>query len=265
MNISYINDLHIDFWVKWNQSQQKYKARIQAFIELLIAKSDLNYKEVLIIAGDISHFNFVTKWVLEVFSKHFEKVFVVSGNHDYYLLSKNQKSKYDGSSMNRIKELKDMIDTLSNVTYFHSKYSIRYEVYKGITFAGITMTSLPETDKEKHFYRNVMNDSKYITESPDSLNRIDLIEYKVIIGNIKPDVFISHYPLIMTGSQKRYLNDGSIGSYLCRVGEHAAPINFFGHVHENNMKYKVGENIHFTNALGYPNEGLRTKIKQIEI
>lgn len=264
MNISYINDLHIDHWVKWNPSQEKYKVRVQKFVQDLIDESNIQNKEVMIIAGDISHFNFINKWVLEVFNEQFKKTFIVSGNHDYYLISKNQKRKYENSSIYRAKEMSEIVKELNNVVYFHSVYGTGAFSYKGKVFAGATMTSLPETEEEKSFYQNIMNDSKYITSSPESYNSFDMTVYNYL-KELNIDVFISHYPLVRTYSHNKHLNDGSLGSYLCRVDEMIAPINFFGHVHEEDQLYEVVGTKHFTNALGYPMEKLASIIRQVEI
>lgn len=263
MNISYINDLHIDHWVQWNPSQEKYKARVQKFIQDLINRSNIENKEVMIIAGDISHFNFINKWVLEVFNEQFEKTLVATGNHDYYLISKNQKRKYKNSSIYRAKEMAEIVEDLDNVVYFHSVYGTGVFSYKEKVFAGITMTSLPETNEEKSFYQNIMNDSKYITSSPESYNSFDMTVYNYL-KELNIDVFISHYPIVRTYSHNKHLNDGSLGSYLCRVDEMVAPINFFGHVHEDQL-YEVVGTKHYTNALGYPMENLNTIIRQLTI
>ncbi|PXA12944.1 hypothetical protein DD899_13180, partial [Staphylococcus pseudintermedius] len=74
MNISYISDLHIDHWVKHNNNQIKHEKQVKEFINNLIEKSNLKIKEALVIAGDISHYNKITMWVLEEFSKQFDKV-----------------------------------------------------------------------------------------------------------------------------------------------------------------------------------------------
>lgn len=109
-----------------------------------------------------------------------------------------------------------------------------------------------------------MNDSKYITSSPESYNSFDMTVYNYL-KDLNIDVFISHYPLVRAYSHNKHLNDGSLGSYLCRVDEHIAPINFFGHVHEEDQLYEVAGTKHYTNALGYPQEKLGTIIRQIEI
>ncbi|EIW3378524.1 metallophosphoesterase [Staphylococcus pseudintermedius] len=266
MNISYISDLHIDNWIKHNKNQIKHEKYVKDFVNKLIDKSNLKVKEVLVIAGDISHYNRITMWVLEEFSKQFEKVFFVSGNHDYYLVSQQQMKKYKNESKLRAKELSELVKQLDNVTFFNSMYSDNSEVYKGVTFAGATMTSLPATEEEISFYRGFMNDSKYITEEPKLYNTYDKVIYENILSEkVKPDVFISHYPLITTLSHRKHLNDGSIGSYKCEVGELIAPINFFGHVHEGNVMYRVVDTKHYCNALGYPNEIKNTIIRQIEV
>ncbi|EKI4464067.1 metallophosphoesterase [Staphylococcus pseudintermedius] len=266
MNISYISDLHIDNWVKHNNNQIKHEKQVKEFVNNLIDRSNLETKEVLVIAGDISHYNRITIWVLEEFSKQFEKVFFVSGNHDYYLVNGQQNRKYKNQSKLRAKELAELVERLGNVTFFNSLYSDNSEAYKGVAFAGATMTSLPTTEEEVRFYREFMNDSKYIIEEPKLYNTYDKVIYENILGEkVKPDVFISHYPLVTTSSHRKNLSDGSIGSYKCEVGELIAPINFFGHVHEHQVMYKIAGTKHYCNALGYPNENTNTIIRQIEI
>lgn len=265
MNISYISDLHIDNWISHKNNQIKHEKKVKEFIKNLIDKSKLEIKEVLVLSGDISHYNKITTWVLEVFSVEFEKVFFVSGNHDYYLISNQQRTKYNNESKLRAKELTELTKKFDNVTYFNSIYSVNHENYKGVIFAGATMTSLPKTEEEISFYRGFMNDSRYITEEPKFYHTYDRAIYDNILSMVKPDVFISHYPLIQTYSHQRHLNDGSIGSYKCEVKEFIAPINFFGHVHETNAEYQIAGTIHYCNALGYPHEGFNVTIKQIEI
>ncbi|WP_345773251.1 serine/threonine protein phosphatase [Mammaliicoccus sp. E-M22] len=208
----------------------------------------------------MSHLNFVSKWVLEVFNDQFEKTFVVIGNHDYYLISNSQKRKYKNSSIYRAEEMAEIIEDLSNVIFFHSVYGTGALKYNGKVFAEITMKSLPKTEEEKSFYQIIMNDSKYITSTPEVYNTFDLTSYNYL-SDLNIDVFISHYPLIRTYSHNKHLNDGSLGSYLCEVNEMAAPINLLGNVHEKDQLYEVVGTKHYTNTLGYPNENLRSVIR----
>ena len=260
MNIAYINDLHIDHHIKYNKNKEKYYESIKTFIINLINKSHLNEKDVLIIAGDLSHYNDISHLVLKTFSQYFNIVFFVPGNHDYYLISKNQLNKHQ-SSYNRVKNLILRCYDLKNVIIFHSSFNNNY--YKNKLFGGLTMTSLPKTEEEITFYNLFMNDKKYINNDVSYLNNKDVNQYYKLKDK-HLDVFISHYPIITTDTHLRHLNDGSMGSYKCQVNELIAPINFFGHVHE--IKNYHFNNFHFyTNALGYPHESLNTQIQEINI
>ncbi|WP_369598807.1 metallophosphoesterase [Staphylococcus hyicus] len=261
INISYINDLHIDHWVMNNKSYEKHKKSVKAFINRLIENSYIIDKNVLIIAGDISHYNYVTYWVIEEFSNHFKKVFFVNGNHDYYLITRSQRSKYRNDSLSRVFELNNLLSQLNNVTFFSSFTGNVTEKYGGVRFAGCTMTSLPIGEEEISFYNGFMNDKKYISHEPKLYNDKDINAYNTVISDFRPNIFISHYPLVRTYSHNKHLNDGSIGSYMCIVERHIAPINIFGHVHESDVCYEVANSKHISNALGYPTENLNSKIK----
>lgn len=262
MNIAYINDLHIDHHIKYNKNQNKYYQSIEDFIINLIDKSQLINYDVLIIAGDLSHYNDVSRLVLKTFSQHFNIVFFVPGNHDYYLISKNQLNKHQ-SSYNRVKNLISQCYDLKNVIIFHSSFNNNYYKYKNKIFGGLTMTSLPKTEEEITFYNLFMNDKKYINNDVSELNQKDLEQYYKL-KNKNLDVFISHYPIITTDTHLRHLSDGSIGSYRCDVSELIAPVNFFGHVHEI-KSYNFSNYQFYTNALGYPHENLNTKIKELTL
>lgn len=262
MNIAYINDLHIDHHIKYNKNQNKYYQSIEDFIINLINESQLTYRDVLIIAGDLSHYNDVSRLVLKTFSQYFNIVFFVPGNHDYYLISKSQLNKHE-TSYNRVKNLIHQCYDLNNVIIFHSSFNNNYYQYKDKLFSGLTMTSLPKTEEEITFYNLFMNDKKYITDKVADLHHQDLNQYYEL-KNKNLDIFISHYPIISTDSHLLHLNDGSLGSYRCDVSELIAPINFFGHVHEI-KNYKFDKYQFYTNALGYPHESLTNKIQEIII
>lgn len=253
MKIAYLNDLHIDSWIKFNNNEHKNRKKIEEFINTIFSKSEKECleAEILVIAGDISHHNSISKLTIEVFSKYFNKVYVVLGNHDYYLISKTQMRRYKANGLNRIIELNDMLADNERVVLLHSAVNKVTDIYKGLRIAGCTMTSKPNTEEEISFYNGFMNDSRYIPNKVNDLNSMDMKSYEDI-KEFKPDLFISHYPLLMTYSHKLHLHDGSNGSFLCKVDEHIAPINFFGHVHERG-DYDIGSSF-YTNAIGYKGE-----------
>lgn len=89
MNIDYVSDLHLDFYIEPEGNQQNYTAKTRGFLQQLLPVMPA---EVLVIAGDLSHFNQQSYETLQFFSEHYKQVFFVFGNHDYYLISKKQRA-----------------------------------------------------------------------------------------------------------------------------------------------------------------------------
>lgn len=115
MKVSYVSDLHLDFWVRFDSNILKWEKRTCEFITQLV-NTDIGKREVLCIAGDLSHYNQQSLWALEVFATNYEHVFVQVGNHDYYLISGSQERKYSNNSLNRVKELHEEIIKIKNVS-----------------------------------------------------------------------------------------------------------------------------------------------------
>jgi predicted phosphodiesterase len=79
MKIGYISDLHIDFYVAFNKSHL-----LKKFIESL----NPEFYDLLIIAGDIGHYNQQNILFLNYFKEYSNKIIAVIGNHDLYLPTK---------------------------------------------------------------------------------------------------------------------------------------------------------------------------------
>lgn len=263
LKVSYINDLHLDNWIHFNHNEHKYKKNVAEFVNKLCEEAP-TVKDLLIVSGDISHFNRVTYWVLDQFSLHYNKVIFVGGNHDYYLISKSQNRKYKGKSVNRAIELANMFKDHPKVEVLGSSSDKFFTEYKGFKIGGLTMTSKQITEEGISFYRGFMNDKRYIPESTDFLNYIDMNYYNELKSK-NLDIFVSHYPLVTTYTHRMYSTDGSIESYKCVVDDLIAEHNFFGHVHESNQVYCIAETKHYTNAYGYPHEPLERSIQEVEI
>ena len=116
MKVAYISDIHIDSWIKTRDEKQSIEldSEFFYFLEFLFGTLDIqNHKcEALIIAGDLSHYNFLTKRFLEMMKEIFPEVLIVPGNHDYFLIKVNAE-KYNNYSSLRIKELKDICSEIS--------------------------------------------------------------------------------------------------------------------------------------------------------
>jgi len=148
MILDIISDIHLDFYVRFN------RIKTEAFVERLInTKTNKNF-DVLIIAGDIGHYNDDNIYFLELISKFYKKVFVTWGNHNLYLLE-SQREKYNYNSFNRLNEFKEMIKEIDNVVFLDGQ---KIE-YKGITFWGSGLWY--EVNSLEH-WTNYMNDSRLI-------------------------------------------------------------------------------------------------------
>ena len=240
VTVDYISDLHLDFWIPFNPSQEKWESRTKGYIEKLILGSKAG--EILCLAGDISHFNQQSYWALETFSKYYDLVYMVFGNHDYYLVSRNQSSKYKGNSMNRITELKEKCGHLDNIVFDG------VIEYKDKTFCGITMWYPLTTLEQNNFFHSVSNDSVLIQGSNVSMLHCNDIKEYYNLPDI--DVLITHVPIIHIDSHQKYK---STACYYTPVDELKAEYVIMGHSHERKI-YSKPYGKFYMNAIGYPGE-----------
>lgn len=248
MKISYISDPHLDFWVPFTPSQEKWEKQTRELISKLI-ETDKGEKEVLCLAGDYSHYNQQTLWMLETFSEHYEQVFFTFGNHDFYLVSKNQQNKYRNNSLNRIDEINNAV--LSKLENVIPLYSGRVFFYKGVNFGGDTMWYPLKTVEQKMFFNNVSNDSRLIKGVNMELEHVNSIgNYQHMIDR-GMDVMVSHVPLCHLKSHEKY---GSTSCYYTPVDQ-LPPYVIQGHSHERAV-YKKAGSLLYMNCGGYPQDGL---------
>lgn len=247
MKISYISDLHLDFHVPFTKNQIKFEKRTREFIQKLI-KTDKKRREVLIIAGDLSHLNKQSYWAVNEFSKVYERVLVTFGNHDYYLISNNQSHKYKNHSGNRTKELVSMLQSLQNVHVFTNDAPIFK--YKDVKFGGLTMWYPLDTDERIRFFSEMSNDSKLIKGFNIKEAYGDDIKLYNRLLEEGIDVLVTHVPVFRTMSH--YINKNT-HCYMSPVDVINAKKLVFGHVHEQEV-YRMNGYDAYVNALGYPNE-----------
>ncbi|MEO1928512.1 MAG: metallophosphoesterase [Nautiliaceae bacterium] len=107
MKIGYKSDIHLDFWIGGANNENK----IERFVKKILSPKEM---DVLIIAGDLGHYNYQNFLLLKVLKKWTKKILFVLGNHDFYLVSNSQKNRYK-TSFKRIKEFKEMVSSLEDV------------------------------------------------------------------------------------------------------------------------------------------------------
>jgi len=133
MKIDYISDLHIDFWFKDYDSLNESELKSSYLHKNVFCNAQ---GEILLIAGDIGHYNHQNIVFLELLLElyDYKHIFFVLGNHDYYTIAK-ERERFNADSFLRIKELKKSLQKYKNITLLDGEI---YE-YKGIKIGGCSM------------------------------------------------------------------------------------------------------------------------------
>lgn len=159
MKVAYTSDTHLDFWVKdVNPQSPKTKKKIFDFIQNILKPKEA---DVLLVAGDIGHYNKQNMIMLEMLNDFYGEVIVVNGNHDMYLVSKNIQKEYHHMSHKRTDELKQMCQEAG----IHHLDGEVIEI-KGTKFGGTGMWYDLPTDNDLYDWKEAMNDSRLIMNGP---------------------------------------------------------------------------------------------------
>ena len=266
MKVTILSDLHLDFYIK---PASKYKeAKIRAVFD---KRFNEDRGEVLIIAGDISHYNSQTltipKMLAEIYG--FKKVFCVLGNHDYYLLTSNYWHRYKGKSINRIQEIWDYKDP-DDIVHFLNGDVVEYKGYKfGGANSFYDATYLQQLQRGMYhrmpnpidLWKATMNDNANIkgyvsfydiwAEEKPKIEKLMDEDLDVMITHVAPLSehlsFEPHYKYLE--SSAFYAFDGE--DYLDKT---TAKLWVYGHSHGFN-EFDVYDVKVINNSMGYPGEG----------
>lgn len=131
MIIDYISDIHIDFWLDKNIAKEEY---LDSYLFKEVFKTKKG--EILLIAGDLGHNNEQSIDFLELLiNVHgYKHIFVVFGNHDYYLLNAEY-GRFNKNSFNRIEAFKQLATKSQNITLLDGDIV----TYKDIKIGGCRM------------------------------------------------------------------------------------------------------------------------------
>lgn len=245
MRIVYGSDMHINHWIPFVMNQLKWERRTKEFIRILCERTP---GDVLVLAGDFSEINRQSYWVLEEAAKHYKKVFWTFGNHDLYLLSKNDRRKYR-DSWGRIKNLVELTKPIPNIIpLIGSQY-----VYQGKIFAGDSLWYYPSKEDEA-YYLEKSNDSDLIElmqtfqplETAAYLYQRSMDWYRSLDH---ADILVTHVPPICIKEAKYPPNT----CYYTKVAELKAPHWICGHAHQVNRVTYQNTKI-YMNCFGYPDD-----------
>lgn len=267
----YISDLHVDFWIKNQSNDAKCEKELNNYIEMLLPE---NKSKILLIAGDISNLNSIGIKLLNKLSNEYEKLLIVLGNHDFYLESKSQKTKYKRNSNNRVKELKyllsnnDKIEFLDGSTVEYDNIKIGgtngwYDFSYGEIELGLPIENIKSVYYEESNDCNLIsciNNEDYFAEQYDKLKNIVKSKPDVIMTHVSPN----YEYLRFNEEDKKYLSFYCFdGSELLQELENT--IWLYGHFHQSEVFEDSKGNKFISNSLGYPSEKSGVKIKTFYI
>ena len=278
MTIDILSDLHLDQY--FNKDNISIDAVTSIFKPIFTNNSQREPADILVIAGDIGHFNIQNIEILKIFQKEYYKYIVcVLGNHEYYLIDNEQKEIYNNNSFNKIKHMQELINTNTNM-YCLDGNIIEIE---GIKFGGCN--SWYDSSYANYYYPTLSNtdintkwntssnDSKYIygIKNFEDIKKLELEKIKCIYK--KCDIMITHVNpsfkhehinsayennilnTFFTSDCSEFLKDGSMKYWI------------FGHAHDV-IEYNLHNVKCICNPMGYPTEseyGDWVWIKSIEI
>ncbi len=118
MTFAILGDTHFDFWLGLNFNERHFRQQFGSILEAAPA-------DVLLIPGDIGHYNAQNIQCQKYMRRHYDRVVVTFGNHDYYLVTHSVRDKYrygsagdvNRPSKARVEEMKRMIEDADGIDY----------------------------------------------------------------------------------------------------------------------------------------------------
>jgi len=288
MKIDYTSDCHLDFWISELNPGTKLDNKIASYC----TSTGMHGADVLIIAGDLGHYFVQDSTFLLHVKTLYKHVFVVTGNHDMYLVSNKIREKYKFNSHNRVNEMKEFCK--NNDIHYLEGNTVEIE---GVTFGGTGMSwdisyllrdEKPLTEFNEYdqvmwrreairLFDRDLNDSRLIYEGKPYLDYNNPYAYH---SRIKPpfdaltyfesemnklksikhaDVIISHYgPVVPDSLPDKHKNDTTTFYYFdgSKEIERISPkFWIFGHTHDK-FNFKANKTNFVSNPIGYPGENL---------
>jgi predicted phosphodiesterase len=256
-----ISDIHLDFYVDYYAQRFSLEKQIDAFVEQILPETSIS--KVLLIGGDIGHNNMQNYDLLKSLKRYYEKILIVFGNHDLYLISPESLSYYDYSSLNRWQEMQDLALSLDGVSILSGNQII----IDGTSFTGTGMwydckygetLGYAEDEIKRNWERNI-NDARRIYGLPNFNEELEKLEAHfdtsdVILTHVGPDW--DHMPL--------YYKYDINSSFFYFDGIHLlerakGKIWCYGHTHST-ADYKKLDCRLLNNSFGYPNESRGRRI-----
>lgn len=143
MYVDVTSDIHLDSWISPHIPEFAQEVLFHQLIKKLLPEIP---STVLIIAGDLGHYNKQNAMFLRVVKQYYDDIILVFGNHDIYLLTHAQRKIYHRNSMERLNEMMEMTQKIEGVHYLNGT---TVEI-NGLTFGGTGMWYHNDFAKKEH-------------------------------------------------------------------------------------------------------------------
>jgi predicted phosphodiesterase len=245
MRIQYISDIHLEFF------------------KVLPKQIVRPVADILCLAGDIGYpFSSLYTNFLKQVSRDFKKVFLITGNHEYYSMGANKghdMAEIDDKITNLIKD-----NYLYNVTYLDNSF----EDYNGYRFVGTTLwTCLNSPQTYINDFHTIPEMTEELYNTMHEISR-EFLQTDIIIKSPLPVIVMTHHlPSYSLISDKYKADKYTAYNQFFASGceDLFAPTIkawIYGHTHSENKQYING--IEFVcNPLGYPGENKKEYVKDV--
>jgi hypothetical protein len=266
VTVDVTSDLHLDFWVNPDSVKSEHKQRemISLLVSHLLPETP---SEVLIIAGDIGHYNWQNAMLFEILRETYKQIIWVHGNHDLYMVSNKIEKKFKYDSFMRLSNMIELADKIDGVHYLNGDtIQVGGHIIGGCgawydNGYGKSVWNMTD-DQFIHRWREYLNDANYIQVPYTRTREINSLEYaeqmKAMLGNIIDvcDLVVTHVAPTWSHLPSHYRIPES--TFYCFDGEDLLSRMkpdakwVFGHTHDPFFHQHDQGPYMICNPLGYP-------------
>jgi len=116
LTVDVTSDVHIDSWIGITIPEFRQEKLIHKLIKVSLPDEP---SDVIIVAGDIGHYNKQNILFLKSLRKYYKKVLWVHGNHDMWIVSEKMAKKYNYDSFNKLNELIELSEKENGIHYLN--------------------------------------------------------------------------------------------------------------------------------------------------
>jgi len=235
MKIQYASDLHLEF----TQNTRFLKENP------IVPNAD-----ILVLAGDIVTFARQKKanWFFDFLSDNFLQTYWVAGNHEYYRSDINL---FTGSFR---KEIRKNVHLVNNITEKHEDVNLIFS---------ILWTKIQE--KNMVHLKEGMSDYHVIQDNgeglhPQKISQLFDENIAFITSELKrlkneKTVVVTHHVPTLINYPPQFIGDKLSEGFVTELSEMIEELKpnawIYGHSHDSQQEFQIGETVMLNNALGY--------------